>query len=207
MLISSGCEWLVNSVSMKTSISLAFRLSCCFSQRYRCARESCSAGRWSVKLVVANYFVLQLRRVEMPRDRIRISIIHGNFLLAIPRLAYWNRTCPPGFVGKLGQLHRYTHVASVTASHSPPVAAFADRRDAMNDKTIKERELIDAYRQGARRHRSESLLNSHADTVVDGVSVRSGTVTVWKKTNSKSISALGGATKVFGKSKISIPNG
>ena len=77
----------------------------------------------------------------------------------------------------------------------------------MNDQSNKERELIAAYREGASQRRARSLLSKPDGASREGVTVQNGTVTVRIAPKSQSISKLGGATKVLGKSKFSIPKG
>jgi hypothetical protein len=75
----------------------------------------------------------------------------------------------------------------------------------MNGKTTKHSTVIAAYRAAAAGRRSTSVLNSMPSGMPEGVKAVGGVVTVTQAGNAKPVSALGGRTKVLGRSKFSIP--
>lgn len=75
----------------------------------------------------------------------------------------------------------------------------------MSGKTTKYSTMIAAYRDAGARRRATSVLNSQPSGQPEGVKTVGGVVTVTQAPNAKPISALGGRTKVFGRSKFSIP--
>lgn len=75
----------------------------------------------------------------------------------------------------------------------------------MNGKTTKHSTVIAAYRAAAARRRATSVLNSLPSGMPEGVKSVGGVVTVTQASNAKPVSALGGRTKVLGRSKFSIP--
>lgn len=65
--------------------------------------------------------------------------------------------------------------------------------------------LIAAYRAGAAQRRAKSKLLLLAGSPLAGVQSKDGVVTVTMAPGAKPVSKLGGVAKVFGRSKISIP--
>lgn len=75
----------------------------------------------------------------------------------------------------------------------------------MTAETKTDLQRIAAFRRGAAMRPANSVLNSPSSGVVPGVTNIAGVVTVKKAQGATPVSELGGATKVFGRSKISIP--
>lgn len=80
----------------------------------------------------------------------------------------------------------------------------------MNTKKSLEEAAVEAYRAGtqqrrARQHVKNELVKKTAASVRPNVTDNDGVVTVQKPADAKSVSSLGGATKVFGTSRFSIP--
>lgn len=75
----------------------------------------------------------------------------------------------------------------------------------MTSKRVGENEQISAYLSKAVERPAKSKLNTSMHESASGVDVVGGTVSVTLAHNAKSISLMGGATKVFGQSKFSIP--
>lgn len=75
----------------------------------------------------------------------------------------------------------------------------------MTTKTTTDAQLIASFRSGAARRRAKSVLNSPPSGNVEGITNIAGVVMVKKAQGAKPVSELGGPTKVFGRSKISIP--
>lgn len=75
----------------------------------------------------------------------------------------------------------------------------------MSNAKTTQSEVIAAYKRGTAMRRSKSRLNQTSSEKNAGVSVLSSVVTVSKASNTKPVSELGGPTKVFGHSKIWIP--
>lgn len=75
----------------------------------------------------------------------------------------------------------------------------------MKTTTKTDAQLIATFRTAAARRRSKSVLNSQPSGAVEGVSNSAGVVTVTSPLGGKPVSELGGPTKVFGRSRISIP--
>jgi hypothetical protein len=75
----------------------------------------------------------------------------------------------------------------------------------MSIQTKTDAQLIAAYRRGAARRRAESVLNNLPVVVDKAVTNIAGIATVKKAQGAVSVSELGGPTKAFGRSKISIP--
>lgn len=75
----------------------------------------------------------------------------------------------------------------------------------MTSKRVGEIEQISAYLSRAAERRAKSKLQTSMHESAPGVVVVDGTVSVTLAPNVKPISRMGGATKVFGQSKISIP--
>ena len=65
--------------------------------------------------------------------------------------------------------------------------------------------LIAAYRSGAAQRRAKSKLLVLAESPPAGVQGKDGVLTVTMAIDAKPMSKLGGVAKVFGRSKISIP--
>jgi hypothetical protein len=75
----------------------------------------------------------------------------------------------------------------------------------MISKRVEEIEQISAYLSRAAERRAKSKLHTSMHESAPGVVAVGGTVSVTLAPNAKSISLMGGATKVFGQSKFSIP--
>ncbi|MES2759419.1 MAG: hypothetical protein V4693_18760 [Pseudomonadota bacterium] len=76
----------------------------------------------------------------------------------------------------------------------------------MSEKFTLEAKMIAAYLLGGSRRRASSVLSNSLDGDAQGVASVDGVLTVRKAINSQPVSALGGPTKVFGRSRISIPD-
>lgn len=75
----------------------------------------------------------------------------------------------------------------------------------MTTKTEKEAAQISSYRLHAAHRRAKSALQSHSYEEASGVKVLEGVVSVRYTINVIPVSQLGGPTRVFGRSKIWIP--
>jgi hypothetical protein len=73
----------------------------------------------------------------------------------------------------------------------------------MTSKT--DAQLIAAYLRGASGRRTNSVLNIFPSSVDEAVTNIAGVVTVKKAQGAVPVSEIGGPTKAFGRSKISIP--
>ncbi len=74
----------------------------------------------------------------------------------------------------------------------------------MSDKKAIEAEQIAAYLRNAEEWRAQNTLNT-LPILDDGVTLENGVITVRIPAHAKPISELGGSTKVFGPSRIWIP--
>ncbi|MGG7607791.1 hypothetical protein [Massilia sp. BKSP1R2A-1] len=79
----------------------------------------------------------------------------------------------------------------------------------MNTKKLLEEAAVEAYRAGTQQRRARQHVKNELDkisaSVRPNVTDNGGVVTVQKPADAKPVSSLGGATKVFGTSRISIP--
>jgi hypothetical protein len=75
----------------------------------------------------------------------------------------------------------------------------------MNKKPTSETERIHAYRRRAADRRANSILNATTNVSQPGITEADGVVKISFATTVRPISTLGGATQVFGRSRIWIP--
>jgi hypothetical protein len=79
----------------------------------------------------------------------------------------------------------------------------------MNTKKKLEADAIATYRAGAARRREnrnlDKVVSAAALGAVTAIKYTASVVTVRKPANARSVSSLGGATKVFGRSSFAIP--
>ena len=75
----------------------------------------------------------------------------------------------------------------------------------MSDKNTVRSKLIADLRSRAAARRADSALSTTVAVLSEGIRRKGGVVTVELSRNAEPITELGGATKVFGASRISIP--
>ena len=75
----------------------------------------------------------------------------------------------------------------------------------MSDKKITRSKLLAEFRSRAAARRASSPLSTPLEVLSAGITRKGGVVTVTLASSAKPLSTVGGASKVFGPSKISIP--